>query len=73
MAIEAGKEQRLKIHPPAVVLEGLLAAGELAGDSGRLVVGCGQGALELRSVQPEGGKRMSAAEYLRGRQPTAFH
>ena len=72
VAIEAGKEKRLKIHPPAVALAGLLDAGEIAGGSGRLVVGCGQGALELRSLQPEGGKRMSAAEYLRGRKPEAF-
>ena len=35
-----------------------------------LVVGCGQGALELLELQPAGKRRMSAEEYLRGlRQP----
>lgn len=32
----------------------------------RLVVGCGQGALELTCVQLEGGKRQSGEEFLRG-------
>ena len=40
-----------------------LAAGE-----GRLVVACGDGALELLEVQPPGGRRMTAREFLQ-RQP----
>lgn len=72
VVVEAGKEQRLKIHPPAAVVDRLLAAGEPACDHGRLMVGCGVGALELVTVQPEGGKRMSAADYLRGRKPGEF-
>ena len=35
-------------------------------------VGCGTGALELTTVQPEGGKLMTAADYLRGRKPERF-
>jgi methionyl-tRNA formyltransferase len=36
---------------------------------GRLLVGCGQGtALELDELQPEGKRRMSAADFLRGYQ-----
>ena len=31
-----------------------------------LVVACGQGAVEIRSLQAEGGKRMSAPDYFRG-------
>ena len=69
---ESGKEHRLKIHPPAAVSAGLLAPGQPACDGGKLVVGCGEGALELVTVQPEGGKRMSAADYLRGRKPGEF-
>ena len=69
--IADGKPQRLKIHPPTVVAAGLLEPGQIIGEGGRFIVGCGRGVLELASVQPEGGRRMSAAEYLRGRQPTA--
>ena len=31
-----------------------------------LVIACGEGAIEIRSLQAEGGKRMSAADYFRG-------
>ncbi len=31
-----------------------------------LVVACGEGAVEIRSLQAEGGKRMAAADYFRG-------
>ena len=40
--------------------------GELAVEDGRLVWGCGDGALEFLEVQPPGGKRMPAAAYVRG-------
>jgi methionyl-tRNA formyltransferase len=33
-----------------------------------LVVGCGTGALEILELQPEGKRRMPAADYLRGLQ-----
>jgi methionyl-tRNA formyltransferase len=33
---------------------------------GRLVLACGEGALELLQVQPAGGRRMAAADWLRG-------
>ena len=32
-----------------------------------LIIKCGEGALKLLKVQPEGGKAMSAADFLRGR------
>ena len=35
-------------------------------DDGALVLGCGTGALELCDVQPPGGRRMPAADWLRG-------
>jgi methionyl-tRNA formyltransferase len=34
-----------------------------------LVVGCGEGSLELLEVQPEGKKRMPAADFVRGYRP----
>ena len=45
------------------VVTARLAPGEIAGD---LVVGCGQGALEVLELQRAGGKRLSANEFLRG-------
>ena len=54
----------LKVHRSRVV-EG---AGEpgIVLDGKRLIVGCGEGAVELVEIQPEGSRRMSAADYLRG-------
>lgn len=43
-------------------------AGTFAqGAAGALLVAAGDGALTLEEVQPEGGRRMSGAEFLRGR------
>jgi methionyl-tRNA formyltransferase len=44
------------------------AAGEVMGlDGDGLVVACGEGAVRIFQVQPAGKKRMSGAEWLRGR------
>ncbi len=72
VAIEDGKEKRLKIFPPATVVDLSLAPGEISTADGQLTVGCGTGALRLANVQPDGSRRMSAADYLRGRKPSAF-
>jgi methionyl-tRNA formyltransferase len=40
--------------------------GALRADDGALVLGCGEGELELLRVQPPGGREMDASEYLRG-------
>jgi methionyl-tRNA formyltransferase len=69
---ESGHAKRLKIFPPVTVLQQNLSAGEIAVTDGDLIVGCGTGALRLHSVQPDGGRRMSAADYLRGRKPESF-
>jgi methionyl-tRNA formyltransferase len=71
-AIEDGKPKRLKIFPPTIISYQNLTPGALYTDESKLTVGCGSGALQLESVQPEGSRRMSAADYLRGRKPTAF-
>lgn len=68
---EDGKWKRLKVFPP-VEKHGSEIKPEdsplVFGD--RLVVVCGNGtALELFNVQPEGGKRMSVKDYLRGKEP----
>ena len=49
-----------------------LKPGTVISHDGRLYVQCGSGQLELLEVQPEGRKRMSAADYLRGYHPGAF-
>lgn len=41
-------------------------AGEVRAEWGALLLGCGQGALRLEVVQPQGGKPMAADAYLRG-------
>jgi methionyl-tRNA formyltransferase len=65
---EAGQPRRLKIFPPVEVCDCVLSPGEFAVEDGMLRVGCGAAALRLHEVQLEGSRRMSAAEYLRGRQ-----
>ncbi len=61
-----GKTRLVKIHE-AVPCEGAGRPGErLDAGKGRLVVACGTGALELRLLQPEGGRRMDAAAFLAG-------
>ena len=42
-------------------------AGELTETDGRLLLGSGDGALELLEVQPPGKRSMAAADFLRGR------
>ena len=59
---------RFKIHATTVVANeknaqpGTILALTKTG----LVVACGQGAVEIRSLQAEGGKRMAAPDYFRG-------
>jgi methionyl-tRNA formyltransferase len=71
-AVEGGNEKRLKIFPPTRVIEASMPAGKIAIEDGKLIIACGESALELTTVQPDGGKRMAAADYLRGRKPEAF-
>jgi methionyl-tRNA formyltransferase len=66
--LEDGKWKRVKIFPPTEVFDRELAPGEVLVEDG-LVIGCGKGALSVTSLQPEGSKRMSAADYLRGKKP----
>ncbi|MBE6924470.1 MAG: methionyl-tRNA formyltransferase [Ruminococcaceae bacterium] len=60
----AGK--RFKIHGTAVV-EGSGEPGQILGlTKTGLRIACGEGAIEIRSLQAEGGKRMAAPDYFRG-------
>jgi methionyl-tRNA formyltransferase len=49
------------------VIGGSGAPGSLLGPPGALHVACGDQALSLEELQPAGGRRMSVAEFLRGR------
>ncbi|MET0981891.1 MAG: methionyl-tRNA formyltransferase [Telluria sp.] len=51
----------------AELAEGKGAPGQvLAADAGGIVVACGDGALRLQQLQKPGGKRLAAAEFLKG-------
>ena len=57
---------KFKIHS-TVVVEGSGEPGKvLALTKTGLQVACGEGAVEIRSLQAEGGKRMNAPDYFRG-------
>ena len=55
-----------KIHS-TVIVDGKGAPGQILGlTKTGLVVACGEGAVEIRALQAEGGKRMAAPDYFRG-------
>ncbi len=54
-----------RVHP----IGASVPIGALRADSGELLLGCGEGALSLDEVQPEGGRPMATEAYLRGHEP----
>ena len=60
------KGQKFKVHATRVV-EGKGQPGQILGlTKTGLVIACGEGAVEVISLQAEGGKRMNAPDYFRG-------
>ena len=60
------KGQKFKVHATTIV-EGKGEPGEILGlTKTGLKIACGEGAVEIRSLQAEGGKRMAAPDYFRG-------
>ncbi|GAA2753166.1 methionyl-tRNA formyltransferase [Amnibacterium kyonggiense] len=60
-------DRRLKVLEAAPARDaGAIAPGAVAADGRRVLVGCGDGALELLRVQPEGRAAMPADTWLRG-------
>ena len=58
--------KKFKVHETRVV-EGSGKPGEILGlTKTGLIIACGEGAVEIRSLQAEGGKRMAAPDYFRG-------
>ena len=57
---------KFKIHE-TVPVDGKGVPGPVLGLTGTgLRIACGEGAVEIRSLQAEGGKRMAAPDYFRG-------
>ena len=58
--------KHFKVHQTAIV-DGKGTPGQILGlTKTGLLIACGSGAVEIRSIQAEGGKRMSAPDYFRG-------
>ncbi|MFM8857348.1 MAG: methionyl-tRNA formyltransferase [Actinomycetota bacterium] len=59
------RDRRFKIHS-VTVRDIALPKGRVVLDGDRIVVGCGEGSVELREVQPEGKPRVPAQDWARG-------
>ena len=58
--------QHFKVHATRIV-PGSGKPGQILGlTKTGLVIACGEGAVEIQSLQAEGGKRMAAPDYFRG-------
>ena len=58
--------KKFKVHETRIA-EGKGTPGEILGlTKTGLLIACGEGAVEIRSLQAEGGKRMAAPDYFRG-------
>ena len=51
---------------PAAAVDGFEPGETIMADKHEWIIACGEGALSLRTVKPEGKKEMTAAEFLRG-------
>jgi methionyl-tRNA formyltransferase len=68
LPLASGDSVSVKVHSAIVVSKMAGAPGTvLRADERGVVVACGEGALLLGSVQPEGGGRMTSAAFARGR------
>jgi methionyl-tRNA formyltransferase len=60
------KGQKFKVHE-TVIVDGKGEPGQILGlTKTGLQIACGEGVVEVRSLQAEGGKRMAAPDYFRG-------
>ena len=60
------KSQRFKVHETRVLDRSGKPGEILELNKQGLVIACGEGAIEIRQLQAEGGKRMAAPDYFRG-------
>lgn len=68
--LELDGGERLAVRA-AVAEHGSLAPGAMEAADGVLRLGCGEGVLRLKVIQPPGGRPMPADAYLRGHRPPA--
>ena len=61
-----GEPQLLKIWQAEIVSPGGASGEILSADKAGIVISCGQGALRVITLQRQGGRRMSAQEFLAG-------
>jgi methionyl-tRNA formyltransferase len=61
-----GSGGEVKLYTPRIA-EGRGAPGQVLEAQSTLIVACGDGAVQVAEVKPAGGRRMAAAEWLRGR------
>ena len=60
------QDKLFKVHE-TVIAQGSGKPGQILGlTKTGLLIACGEGAVEIRSLQAEGGKRMATADYFRG-------
>ena len=69
--LETAAGERLGVRRARAV-EADVPQGTLEARDDALLLGCGEGALQLEVVQPPGGKAMPADAYLRGHEPPAL-
>lgn len=67
----AGKPVRVLAARVAPVSGAVLAAGELAIQGGRVLLGCGEGTLEVLELKPDGKRAMDAAAWAAGQRGAA--
>jgi len=74
LAEATGRSTRVKIFPHTEAIPSTLSPGEVSAAGTSLHIGCGNHtAIVVHSLQPEGSKRMTAQDYLRGHSPGRFH
>ncbi len=62
-----GRQRRLKIFPPVQVVEGSGDPGEIiACSADQFQVSCGDGAIQVSCLQPDGSRRMNVSDFLLG-------
>lgn len=63
---DRGRTRRLKVFPATSVRDGSGDPGTILAIDDGILVACGAGSLALQVVQPDGGRRLTAAEFLAG-------
>ncbi|HET56131.1 MAG TPA: methionyl-tRNA formyltransferase [Ignavibacteria bacterium] len=59
-------DKQYKVYKSKVVEETKLQPAEILESKNEIFIGCGEGTLQILEIQPEGRKRMTADEFLRG-------